>query len=341
MLALKMSAETYDAHTHTDQIFNHLEVGVNAGTTGIGINLSAPVTEYARVRIGADYMPRMCVPMKFNLMSYTGDPEDSSVDQDSRFERMSELLKQFTGFEIDRTIDMNAKGTMADFKLLVDVFPLRNKHFYATAGFYWGSAKVGHIENNILEAPTLVGVMIYNNMYDYFRDYRYFDEPVLNGVYIDPVMGDEIRAKFMRYGRVGAHMGDFNSSRPNLEGQPYLMEPDANGMVRADMYVNKFKPYLGLGYTTTLSKDGRWRLSVDAGALFWGKPKILTHEQYKYGSDHYGAVMPNENAADYGDFVNVATDVDDISGKVGKYVRLARSMHVYPNVSLRLSWTIF
>ena len=140
-------------------------------------------------------------------------------------------------------------------------------------------------------------------------------------------------------------MGDFKN------GDPYMMEPDENGMVRADMYVNHFKPYIGVGYTTPISKDGRWTFSVDAGALFWGRPHILTHEHYYYDVSgdkwSYGYISnpdpDGDGEAEYvvGDNIDISKDVENISGKVGTYVDIAKSMHVYPVVNLRIALKLF
>ena len=38
-------------------IFDHMSVGLNLGTTGVGIDLAAPVTDYLQVRAGYNYFP--------------------------------------------------------------------------------------------------------------------------------------------------------------------------------------------------------------------------------------------------------------------------------------------
>lgn len=347
MLMFGASAQTVDSLTVGRKLFDHLEVGANVGTTGIGLNLAMPVHDIVRLRVGVDYFPHSNVPMTFNLMSYAGIDEDENTDPDTKFDRLTGLMKDLTGIEVDKKVKMNAKGTMLDFKFLVDVFPIKNnRHFYATAGFYWGASKVGHIENNVIDAPSLIGCMIYNRYYDYFVNYEFYDKPLFNGVTIDPdEIGLPLREKFLRYGRIGAHVGNFK------DGQPYMMEPDENGMVRADMYVNHFKPYLGVGYTTDITKDGRWTFSVDAGALFWGRPRIYTHERYYYDIKDdkwtYGYINnpdpDGDGVPDYeiGGKVDLAKDVEHISGKAGTYVDIAKTMRVYPVVNLRIALKLF
>lgn len=332
---------------HTDSFLNRLDIELTAGSSGLGLDLSTPLSDVVRLRAGVSYIPRTNVTLDFDLMSYGGDDADEETTS-QRFDKLSGMMEDFTGVRIDRQIDMHAHGTMVDFRLLVDVFPLpSNKHWHATAGFYWGSRKVGHIENTIQEAPSLMGVIIYNNMYDYFMTDQFFDKPFYGDAYLDPEVGMEMKEKFRRYGRLGAHVGDFVEGSPMYhEGvtTPYLLKPDENGTIRADMYVNSFKPYLGIGYNACVSKDGRWSIGFDAGALFWGKPKIYSHERYLYyedGTVSYGTVTDPDFKGFIGPQVDLATDVADISGKAGDYCRLAKAIHVFPVLNFKISYKLF
>lgn len=346
MLTLCVSAQTVDVSQPSSVLFKHMDLGLNVGSTGWGINVSMPITERINLRAGFDYVPHFNVPMTFDLMSYAGTDDEHSLTQDQKFDKLSSFMESFTGIKIDRKVDMNAHATMVDFKLLVDVFPLRNnKHWYVTAGFYWGSNRVGHIENTITEAPSLMGLIIYNKFYDYFLEDKYYDTPLIDGFpLLDPVYCWEIKEKFQRYGRLGAYVGNFKDVSTALNGKPYLMEPDENGTVQADMYVNHFKPYLGIGYTTDLSKDGRWKVGFDIGALFWGKPKILTHERYILNGDEivgYGKMPEDATGLTYGQQINIATNVEDINGKVGTYCDIARTLHLYPVLNFKISYKLF
>ena len=110
------------------------------------------------------------------------------------------------------------------------------------------------------------------------------------------------------------HLGD------KKDGTPYIMEPDAANMVSCKIKVNSFRPYLGFGYGGKLSNrsDRNW-ISFDCGAMFWGgTPKVITH-----------------------DGMNLATDVDNIDGKVGDYVKFFKGVKVFPVLELRLTHRIF
>lgn len=291
--------------------FDRLSVGVNVGSTGLGIEFSTPITSWARARVGASFMPGFNVPMNFGVSSYVSGQGVTPLSD--KFDKINNILENFAGMSVNSSIDMDAHATMRNLSLLVDFYPLRNKHFYVTAGFYWGPRKIGHIENNIREMPTLMGILVYNKLYDFFVSERYLDEPLYNDVYFDPDKGDLLREKFLKYGTLGAHVGDFKS-----DGKPYMMEPDKDGVIEANMFVNCFKPYLGLGYDCYLSRDHQWSFGVNAGLWIWGgAPDIITH-----------------------DGVNMVADLKDIGGKVGTYVDITKALKVYPVINVTLRYNI-
>lgn len=307
-----------------NKILNHLDLGVTLGTTGIGIDAAMPLGDYVKVRAGFTYMPKFTVPFHFDLMSYTSD--GSAVSQ-STFDNAKTLLDNLAGFEVNQRVTINGKANMYMFKLLFDIYPFKtNKHWNVTAGFYIGNKKVGTAINDIVEAPTLVAVGIYNGLYDYVTTTDFIAEPIYDTYYLDPDVADVLKEKFESYGRMGIHAGYFShdiyDDEGNLvhaKGDPYLMEPDSDGTVSAKAIVNAFRPYLGLGYNTTLDKAKRLSFSVEAGALFWGgSPKIITHEG-----------------------VDLLSDVENVSGRLNDYLEIFDALTVYPVLNFRISYAIF
>lgn len=301
-------------------ILNHLDGSVTLGTTGVGVDLAMPIGKMVQVRTGFNFFPHYKQTMHFGVQ--VGDDTDPTV-QDEKFNKLSQTLNEMFAFEVDRNVDMKGKPTMKNFKLLVDVFPFRNKHWHVTTGFYWGPSTVAKAENAAYDATSLVSVAIYNNLYNRVKESwesQISDDPNVIPIPCISIGGNKIYAdeslynKFMDYGRMGVHVGDYP------DGTPYRMEPDANNMVSCKIKVNNFRPYLGFGYGGKLSNrsDRNW-ISFDCGAMFWGgTPRVITH-----------------------DGVDLAKDVKNISGKVGDYVSLFKAVKVYPVLELRLTHRIF
>ncbi|MBO7539335.1 MAG: hypothetical protein J6T44_08660 [Prevotella sp.] len=332
---LSVSAQGSLKDTSNDfNLFNHLDASVTLGTTGIGFDVATPVGDYAQLRVGYAFMPSFHKSMFFNVQ--VGDKPENKYDAngnrvETKFDKMTGVLKQVTGYQIDEQVEMIGVPTYNNLKVLVDVFPFKqDKRWHVTAGFFLGPSKIAKAYNATEAMPTLMAVSIYNTMRDktlasynsYMSGETFVPEPIFsykfsNGFIYEiggPRLIESLAARFNSYGRMGMHVGDYD------DGTPYLMEPGVDGMVRADVKVNAFKPYLGAGYGGRLLKDNdRFHIAVDMGAMFWGgSPHIVTHD----GTD-------------------LTRDVSDISGKVGSYVRLAKKFKVFPVLDVRLVYSIF
>jgi hypothetical protein len=332
---LSVSAQELLKDTSSDfNLFNHLDASVTLGTTGIGFDVASPVGDYAQLRVGYAFMPSFHKSMFFNVQ--VGDKPENKYDAsgnrvETKFDKMTGVLKQVTGYQIDEQVEMIGVPTYNNLKVLVDVFPFKqDKRWHVTAGFFLGPSKIAKAYNATEAMPTLMAVSIYNTMRDktlasynsYMSGETFVPEPIFtykfsNGFIYEiggPRLIESLATRFNSYGRMGMHVGDYD------DGTPYLMEPGDDGMVRADVKVNAFKPYFGAGYGGRLLKDNdRFHIAVDLGAMFWGgSPHIVTHD----GTD-------------------LTRDVSDISGKVGSYVRLAKKFKVFPVLDVRLVYSIF
>lgn len=312
-------------------IFQHLDLSVVAGSTGIGIDVASPVGDYVQLRAGYEFMPRFSKRMSFDL-TINGKPARSydkdGNRQETTFDRMSEFLYEFTGLEVDDHVDMIGKPTMNNLKLLVDVFPFKqNKHWHFTAGFYWGPSRFAYAENSVEAMTSLMSVSIYNRMYDKavndedLFDFSNMGIDVSGSIEAQDLIYDKIKSMGPLGFDVGTFKHDMTDDRGVVHhaGEKYILEPDENCMVHVDAKSNAFKPYFGFGYGGRLVK-GRddWKISFDAGALFWGKTTLKTH-----------------------DGVDLAADLDNINGKIGSYVKLYKAFVVYPVLSLRITKTLF
>ena len=111
-------------------IFNHLGAGFELGTTGIGFEVAAPITDYVQVRAGMAIMPSFKV-------------KNIGVNVNVSNEQW-QAVEQVAGqtLESPKDVKLDGKITKADFKLLFDVFPFKNSSFHITAGFYAGKSQL-------------------------------------------------------------------------------------------------------------------------------------------------------------------------------------------------------
>ena len=315
--------------------FRHLDVGVTMGTSGLGVDVSMPVYDNVCLRTGFNYMPRVEVPMTFGIQ-VGDDPATSS----SKFAKMASVLKDLTGNPVEDHVEMIGKAKMWNWNVLVDVYPLKhNKHWRVTAGFFLGPSTVAESFNKTESMASLVSVGIYNNMYNKLHgkskrelaSVKLVDLSVLGEQYADLSFDLDMLLKlqegFDNAGRMGVNLGtyvrdvvDEEGNVIHKKGDYYLLTPDEDDMIKANMKVNAFKPYIGFGYEGRLVKgNDRLTVAVDGGIMFWGgKPSLLTHD----GTD-------------------LIHDVEGITGKVGSYVDVMSKLSVFPTLSVRFAYTIF
>lgn len=291
-------------------LFNKMDVALTLGSTGVGIDVASPVTDFMQVRAGFSFMPKFEYKMNFPIEVGEGTREE----QQSKFEQLSGMLEQFTGHAVNDNVDMIGEPTFYNFKLLFDFFPLQDKRWHVTAGFYAGPSRIGKAYNTTDDMPSLFAVKMYNHMHE---NITYSYENDLPWMEIDgqPLyVSDLLMEKMNYYGRMGIGMGQ------KADGTTYRMEPDEKSMVSAKMKVNSFRPYLGFGYgSSMMNNNSKYSISFDCGVLFWGgTPSVLTH-----------------------DGTNLSKDVKNIPGKVGDYVDMAKQFKVFPVIEVRISRRLF
>ena len=294
---------------------DRLSVGVSAGSMGLGFELAMPVLDFLDVRGGFDFMPHFEKSLAFTMTA--GNDYNDSESQNDKFDRMSEKLNSLIGIEFDRRIDMIATPSFYNFNIVADVHPFENRKWRISAGLYWSFSKtIGHAENATYDAPALVSASIYNDLYDRVINSYENWEPLIEmpgGLVLDA--SEDMYNSVMSIGKAGMFIGDSING-----GGAYIMYPDENCMVSADMKTNKLKPYLGFGYEGPLfHSTDRYSIAFDCGVLFWGgTPSVITHEG-----------------------VDIAHDMKNLNGQLTTYVDISNKLAVYPMIKLTISRKLF
>lgn len=178
-------------------IFDRVGAGLTLGTDGIGIEVAAPITNYAAVRAGFAFWPKIKYSEKVNYKSDlypSGDPRN------------------------DMTTRVQGKLNMFDGKVLFDAYPFGTRNsFHVTVGAYFGSSEIIKLTN------------------------------------LDPIERKDHLS--------GIEVGD------------YLIHENDEGFINANVKVNGFKPYVGVGFGRAVPKK-RVGVAMDLGVMFHGKPSV-------------------------------------------------------------------
>ena len=312
MLSLTVFGQQSNTESAADsKILNHMDIAVTGGSTGLGLDVSMPIGNSVTVRTGFTFVPSIFSDMTMGIQ--IGDDNLSQAEHNQKFDKMASFIEQYLGTKIDQNIQMRRMPNFNNFKLLVDVHPLRNKNWFVTGGFYWGPSTIARAENAAIDGTSLVGVAMYNKFYDAAAN----DAPIYGDAYLDP----ELAAKFLNNGRMSVHLGDFKDKvDENGNKVGYRLVPDENNMIKCKLNVNSFRPYLGFGYGGRIVKNSdMYHIYVSCGAMFWGgTPKFYTH-----------------------DGVDLINDVENIGGSVGNNVKFFKQFKFFPVFELRLAHKIF
>ncbi len=289
-------------------VFNKIEVAANIGTTGLGLEVASPLTDWAKVRIGFDCMPHFKRSLKFSVENLIGG------EIGENFDRINEMMSSQTGYNINKTINLESKPTMETFRFLVDIYPFKtNKHWHFTAGFFVGKNSIGTTLNTPDDMASLMGIKMYDSLYDNTMSEDFVnnpqDYPLFGILTFDKQTAKSFQEKMKRAGQLGVYAGD------HKDGSPCMLYPDEEGVLELKTKVNCFRPYIGFGYGGNLSRDGKWQASFDAGVQIWGGVPKLT--------------------ANDGTVIN---DLTNLSKETKSYIDLMKAMPVYPTIDFRISY---
>ena len=373
MLTAAVQAQESTSQKADKNILNHMDLGVNIGTVGFGVDVAVPIGNYVRVRAGYNYMPRFTLHSDFSIETSKGgavkylekiknlDIEKKAAEigvdlSQPEYQQYKEMADKFRNVEAKDQVTMNLKPNMHQFKFLVDVMPFKNnKHWSFTTGFFVGNSNIGEACSQDKETLLLEAVNAYNNLYVSYCQ---------NG--IEGAYHQQLNDIFYKNGIAGIPLGYFE------DGNKALMVPNEDGTVSAELKITKVRPYIGFGYNTNLSRNKKWKLNVDAGVMFrCGKPHIYVDNvysidpnapavlyDYAFGfpnpHDNYDIVHYNVDFKDGIDDeslmyivdqplqrVDLLNDLHDIPGKVGDMTKTISNLKVYPNVSVTFSYRLF
>lgn len=220
---------------------------------------------------------------------------------------------------------------------------------------YWGARTEGTVEKGYNKGDTpsemneLLGIDPSNNRYysefgislpigtmtrDIIADqdiYYDYSEKLDNAYYVDD--GDDLRqveyrtdanGRVKKAGEIRYRKGEVIRSA----GEVLRFVPDENNSIVAAARVNKFKPYVGLGFDTPITKDKRTCIAIDAGVMFWGgKPSVDISTPV--GVDVEGNKVYCT--------VDLVKDVTNLPSNIARYVNSVKKYSVFPEISLRIS----
>lgn len=117
-------------HPWDTNFFNHLSVGVNAGTPGVGADVAMPVCKFIQVRAGFVKMP------DFNINASLDASETQYFDASGTLQQLPEGKLKIQG-----------KPKLANGMIMLDLLPIPISSFHITVGAYFGGSDIIEMYN--------------------------------------------------------------------------------------------------------------------------------------------------------------------------------------------------
>ena len=220
------------------------------------------------------------------------------------------------------------------------VKPFEHLSVSVNAGTLGVGVQVAAPVNQYLSLRT--GLMMFKYTYDYdydgeihinYEDYDYeygVEIPMkakanmVNGL----LMADVFPFRNRRFHVTGGfYMGTSDIIKVTAEyaGRPIeigdvIIDPDVNGRVAAHLETNGFKPYLGIGFGSSVTKRKRVGFKFELGAMFHGSPKIVVTE---------GQIIDKDG---------LDLDIDEQLSDFNKFLK---DFNVYPVLNFQLNFRAF
>ena len=248
LLSMSASAQAFDPH---------IGIGVGVGTTGIDIDASVTINDYIGIRGGVDIMPKIKIDADVDLKTDGANKKVSDlkkyVDDINQFlpagQKISNKFNQ-----LPEKMKLEGKLNNTTGHILIDIHPFKTS-FRLTVGAYFGPDEIIGAYNK--EDGFFEPVNEWNNAIIYAQSQTPSNSTI-------PQNARDIVDKY-NLEMVGAKLGD------------YFITPDANdpsNNAQANIKVNGFRPYLGLGFGRAVPKK-RIGCQFDLGVQFWGKPEVI------------------------------------------------------------------
>lgn len=288
-------------------VFNHLGVALEVGTTGIGLEVSSPMTDYFQVRAGASFMPN------FKLIDFNVGLRNTEAwaDAQAKFQQLvdnkdklpqeqQEIITEIeqSGFlqnPLVKSLSLESSLMLgSNVRMLIDYLPFKSSSFRITAGLYYSFSR------KIMDANTSGGDIALMTIYNY-------NEHLANQTFTATIDGKEVTYTFGD--PVGVIIGG--------DGKDGVNVVMPNGpVVSGEVSVAGWRPYVGIGFGRGIPKNHRLGFACDLGVMFWQTPKITINNTTLQTSG-----------------------ISDDNG--GNYLKKVDKLIFYPCLNFRLTGRIF
>jgi len=269
-------------------------------------------------------MKRLLTTIAAALLFIGGANQAIAQTEDGAFSDLSVGLGiGTTGIEFQVASSINSfLALRAGYSFMPSIKPSFNVDFDSTEDFLKKEDGSGYYDNTDIEAKLSMGdLKLLVDAYPSKKSSFHFTA----GFYLgkSTMLKANNTSTFINksyWGNSGPELGTTSST--------YTVVSDPNGNINAEMRINSFKPYIGVGFGRAVPKN-RLNVSFDFGVQFWGKPSLWTTISDDYGKEFRKVERDR------------ITNTQDYCDDIRDGLEIMEKVIVYPVMTVRLNGRIF
>ena len=309
IFTLALAASMMAGAAQAQEAFKHMGMSLEVGTTGAGINLSYPlVTDHLIVTVGCN-LPAFTLCKDATIGA--GAINSKISETNKMIDSYNGIVQQLTDLGLnpnsyqkidhinpisDIKASVDAKVNFVNYKALLEYYPTTQSNFHFTAGVFVGNGDWINIDATA-DANTWA---TYMNVRE---------------------INSKIPASVPNHPEIHQIEGLDECVKFNIDGQTVLLRPQSKGVMKAKLQVEKVKPYLGVGFGSSIPKKSLG-FQMEIGAYCQGSPKLVS-------ADDNTVILPT-----YDSTVSSEKSVDDI-------VQTVKKFGWYPQLTFRFTGRLF
>lgn len=267
---------------HAQKAFRQVGMSIEAGTTGLGANLSLPlVTNHLVLTLGYNF-PSFTysddVELNSGAISQKMNSAIGSINAYNQFIDQNDLVAAHLGLQKIPTdnlqnsvqgVKANVDATInfANYKAMLEYYPTTKSAFHITVGFMYGD---GEWLNINAKAD--------NSVWSAYRDVVREHDKLADVFQKHPELKNQYNLETMPSVREAAKI--------SVNNQSFAIDP-VSGVFESVVKVEKFKPYVGIGFGSSVPTRKRCGFQMEIGAYYQGKPELVSDQEVPFDNTAY------------------------------------------------------
>lgn len=295
---------------YAQEAFKHVGLSVEAGTTGLGVNLSYPLlTDHIILTLGYNF-PVYTITKSAELSTgyvngKVGQVNSMITDFNNRASSYNQNIPSMTelGLNVSEmqlidpieplesmNADLEAKINFGNFKAMLEIYPTKKSYFHFTFGVMVGngdwmniSAAVDQHTWGTYEKALAASEQAANTVRTYNANLAsnnaIIDQYNTQIDQYNQIPGVTPLSHIQNLPSVGEQPPVDDAAAVSLNGQLFVLDKNSGGRLDVALKVKKVKPYIGVGFGSSVPTKRRLGCQMEVGAYYQGKPILESPQE--------------------------------------------------------------